>query len=28
VFINGDPVEWQEIAYDPVREAIEAARSG
>lgn len=27
VFVNGDPVEWQEIAYDPVREAIEAARS-
>ena len=27
VFVNGDPVEWQEIAYEPVREAIEDARS-
>lgn len=27
VLVDGDPVEWQEIAYDPVREAIEAARS-
>lgn len=27
VFVDGDPVEWQEIAYEPVREAIEAARS-
>jgi len=28
VFVDGDPVEWQEIAYEPVREAIESARSG
>ena len=27
VFVDGDPVQWQEIAYDPVRQAIEAARS-
>jgi len=27
VFVDGEPVEWQEIAYEPVREAIEAARS-
>ncbi len=27
VFVDGSPVEWQEIAYEPVREAIESARS-
>jgi len=27
VFVDGEVVQWQEIAYDPVREAIEAARS-
>ena len=27
VFVNGEPVEWSEIAYEPVRSAIEAARS-
>jgi len=27
VFVDGEPVQWSEIAYDPVREAIEAARS-
>ena len=27
VFVDGEPVQWQEIAYEPVREAIEAARS-
>lgn len=26
VFVDGEPVEWSEIAYEPVREAIEAAR--
>jgi len=26
IFVDGAPVEWQEIAYDPVKEAIEAAR--
>ncbi|MFC6755421.1 MULTISPECIES: DsbA family protein [Haloarcula] len=28
VFVDGSQVEWQEIAYEPVRDAIEAARSG
>ncbi|KOX93023.1 DsbA family protein [Haloarcula rubripromontorii] len=27
VFVNGEQVEWSEIAYEPVRAAIEAARS-
>jgi len=27
VFVDGEPVQWQEIAYEPVREAIESARS-
>ncbi|WP_324662215.1 DsbA family protein [Haloarcula sediminis] len=27
VLVDGSPVEWQEIAYGPVREAIEDARS-
>ncbi|MFC7027981.1 DsbA family protein [Halomicroarcula sp. GCM10025324] len=26
VFVNGDPVEWREIAFEPVRDAIESAR--
>jgi protein-disulfide isomerase len=27
VFVDDEPVEWSEIAYEPVRSAIEAARS-
>lgn len=27
VFVDGQRVQWSEIAYEPVREAIEAARS-
>jgi len=28
VFVDGSPVEWREIAYQPVKDAIENARSG
>jgi len=28
VFVDGSQVEWREIAYQPVKDAIEAARSG
>lgn len=28
VFVDGSRVEWQEIAYEPVRDAIESARDG
>ncbi len=28
VFVDGSEVAWQEIAYEPVKDAIEAARSG
>jgi len=27
VFVDGSRVEWQEIAYEPIRDAIESARS-
>jgi len=27
VLVDGDPVQWQEVAYEPVRDAIESARS-
>lgn len=27
VFVDGSRVQWQEISYDPVRDAIESARS-
>lgn len=27
VFVDGEPVQWSEIAYEPVRGAIESARS-
>lgn len=27
VFVDGEPVQWSEIAYEPVRDAIERARS-
>lgn len=27
VFVNGEPIQWQEIAYEPVHEAIESALS-
>ena len=27
VVVDGEPVQWREIAYEPVREAIESARS-
>ncbi|MFC6865068.1 DsbA family protein [Halomicroarcula sp. GCM10025817] len=26
VFVDGDPVEWSRVAFEPIREAVEAAR--